>query len=191
EEVMVDPRPRTYCLTNGGMCELPSFTLYENRVAFPRAFVVPEAKPLPEREKVLAALRTTNFRDTGLLEERSAEVATPSSDSPFRSVLVTRYQPNRVVIDAGGGPGGWLVLADVWYPGWTCTIDGRPADVRRGDFLFRAVRLPEGAREVVFTFVPESYRGGRALSLVFLAGSVGLCLFALTVARYRKSKRLG
>ena len=74
------------------------------------------------------------------------------------------YRPNRIVLREDG-PAGWLVLADVWFPGWMCTVNGRPAEVRRGDFLFRAVAVPDGPCEVVFTFEPESYRRGRELSL--------------------------
>ncbi len=78
------------------------------------------------------------------------------------------------------GPAGWLVLTDVWFPGWKCTMNGRPTEIHRADFLFRAVAVPSGPCEIVFSFEPESYQRGRELSLgaaalvLMLAAGVGV-----------------
>jgi hypothetical protein len=82
-------------------------------------------------------------------------------------------------------------IAGVWYPGWTCTVDGRATPLYRADYLFRAVELPEGAREVVFTFEPASYRRGRAVSLaaLVLVLLIGLAS-AVGAARALSRKRL-
>jgi uncharacterized membrane protein YfhO len=100
---------------------------------------------------------------------------------------VRRYEPNRVVIEVEEGPAGWLVLTDVWYPGWTCQVDDRPVTVGRADYLFRAVAVPEGRHEVVFTFGPDSYRLGRRISLIALSGTcVVLAVLRLTASRKRQ-----
>jgi hypothetical protein len=187
--VFEDPHPRAYCFSPGGMRDLPPYVVCRNNVAFPRAFVVPEAKLLPERSRVLATLKETDFRKTVLLEDWHDDDEGSNSGMDNLNAEITEYHPNRVMINVRGHPAGWLVLADVWYPGWTCTIDGRPVEVQRGDFLFRAVRLPEGAREVVFTFAPESYRRGRVLSWVF-AGLVGFVGIAGVVNGWRRSRAI-
>ena len=86
-----------------------------------------------------------------------------------------------MAVRSGSGPAGYLVLADVCYPGWVCTVDGRPAPVYRADYLFRAVELPEGDHEVVFSFAPASYLRGRAVSAAALA--VVLLVLAGAAAR--------
>jgi uncharacterized membrane protein YfhO len=83
--------------------------------------------------------------------------------------LIRDYRPNRVVVDVDEGPADFLILTDVWYPGWICTVDGVGRPVHRANFLFRAVELPPGRHEVVFTFAPASYRQGRLVSAVVLA----------------------
>ena len=76
---------------------------------------------------------------------------------------------------------GWLVLADVWYPGWTCTVDGQPVDVLRADYVFRAVAIPAGEHRLTFTFAPRSYAIGRTATFAALATCLVLVagLFAL------------
>src|SRR5262249_29272841 len=151
----------------GGWGELPAQTLYENQEAFPRAFVVPRAASMPGQDDVLAALGHADFHEVVFLEGPFEELVPEPSPGRFREARITSYQPNRVVVEADGP--GWLVLTDVEYPGWECTVDGETVPVRRGDYLFRAVRLPPGGHEVVFTFDPASYRWGRLVSGVALA----------------------
>jgi hypothetical protein len=155
------------CSRAGGRQPLPPYTVYENATVFPRAFVVHRARPLPPREEALAALTATDLRKEVLLEgdDVSAEGSVPAE---ARSARISDYCPNRVTVDVGDGPAGWLVLADIWYPGWRCTLDGAEVPVRRADFLFRAVAVPAGRHDVVFTFAPKSYRIGRLISLATL-----------------------
>ena len=171
-----DAAPAGYDFASGGRRPLPAYTVYENTQAFPRAFVVPEAAPLPERPMVLDALAATDFRERVLLEQWDGSPRPGGAAADYRPAEVLEYRPNRVRIGVGPGAAGYLVLADVWYPGWTCTVDGRPAPLYRADYLFRAVELPEGAREVVFTFAPASYRLGRLVSGAALAAALALLL---------------
>jgi len=163
EAVMTDPHPRVFSFTAGGVRDLPPYTVWENKDAFPRAFVVPRAVPLPAGRSPLAALKATDFRQTVLVEGIAAEEA-GSTGGGVRTAEVIDYRPNRVTV-AVEGDGGHLVLADLWYPGWECRVDGEPASLYRADYLFRATRVPPGRHEVVFTFAPASYRLGRLISL--------------------------
>jgi hypothetical protein len=176
ERVLDDPDPVAFDF-QGGVRRLPPFAVYRNTTAFPRAFVVGRAEPLPPRDRVLAALRSADLRRTVFLDDWHGTTEEPTSD--LRPAEVVEYRPNRVRVQTGPGPAGYLVLADVWYPGWTCTVDGRAAPLYRADYLFRAVELPEGEHEVVFTFEPASYRVGRIVSAVTMVGVLLLLLFAM------------
>lgn len=170
-----------------GVQRLGPIALYENLDAFPRAFVVPEAAPLPERGRVLAALGATDLRRTVLIEGLAAPAAPGGEGAAFRPARIEAYEPNRVALEVADGPAGFLVLADVFYPGWTCTVDGAPRPVERADFLFRAVALAAGPHRVEFRFAPPGYGAGKRVSGAALAalgawGVVGL------IARRRRSK---
>jgi uncharacterized membrane protein YfhO len=77
-------------------------------------------------------------------------------------------------VEVPDGPGGFLVLTDLYHRGWRARVDGQPTPVYLANFLFRAVYLSPGPHVVDFVFEPLSLRLGIAVSVATL-------LFALTV----------
>jgi hypothetical protein len=185
EPVCRDSGLSAYDFIAGGRRALPPYAVYRNRTGLPRAFVVHRARPLPPRDHALAALTAADLRREVLLEGDDAVTANPGAEAG-RPAEVTDYRPDRVAVAVGDGPAGWLVLADVWYPGWRCAVDGAEVPVRRADFLFRAVPVPPGRHGVVFRFEPASYRTGRRISLAVL----GLLAAGALAAAARGPRRL-
>jgi hypothetical protein len=188
--VFQDERPQTtFNYPHLGMHTLPRYTVFENEQAFPRAFVVHRAAAMPPGREG-EALLGVDLHKTVLVEGCDpAAFATGAEDGP-RTARITEYQPNRVKVEVEGEGAGWLVLADMCFPGWSCTVDGQARAIYPGDYLFRAVPVPAGKHEVVFRFLPVSYRLGRAVTLTTLAALVGWGLFAL-VRRARRVHALG
>jgi hypothetical protein len=185
--VWPDPHPRAFCYVAGGIQQLPAYTVYENEGAFPRAFVVHDAAPMPGRAQALAALKATDFRQKVLLEGLAPEAEAGSPGGGFRPATIRDFHPNRVAVAVESEAPGYLVLADVWFPGWAATVDGGPATVYRANYLFRAVKVPAGPSEVVFTFDPPSYRAGKLVSSATLVLVVLVCGAAAVLARRRRA----
>lgn len=95
-----------------------------------------------------------------------------------------RDDTNRLVLQVESGVPGWLLLADTWYPGWRAQVDQQNSPIFRANYLFRAVWLPAGGHEVVFTYQPLSVRMGFGISLI---GWLGLAAYA-TLAVVRRSQ---
>jgi hypothetical protein len=163
-KVCEDSNPASYDVIADGRRAMSSYTLYENVEALPRAFVVPHAVPLTSASD----LTRTDFRRQVLLENFTAEEKPGATEPGYWSASIREYQPNHISLDVTGTAPGWLVLTDVWYPGWECAVDGERVEVYRANTLFRAVRIEAGRHEVVFRFAPESYRWGRIVSLLTL-----------------------
>jgi hypothetical protein len=144
--------------------------IYRNEAALPRAFVATEARCLDTAEVLkLIRARTVDFRREVLLTDCFS--ATPGDDrSPRRdapspgTARIERYGADRVMISAESDRGGYLVLTDAWFPGWTAKVDGREMRVERADHAFRAVKLGPGRHDVEFRYAPMSVRLGLALS---------------------------
>jgi uncharacterized membrane protein YfhO len=49
---------------------------------------------------------------------------------------------------------GHVVLNDVWHRWWQAEVNGAQAEMLRANVLFRAVAVPQGRSEVVFSFRP-------------------------------------
>ncbi|MGE5124675.1 MAG: hypothetical protein ACM3PV_00175 [Betaproteobacteria bacterium] len=92
---------------------------------------------------------------------------------------ITAFAPERVAIRAEPDRPALLVVKEAWYPGWTATVDGRPAPCVPANGWMRAVPLGPGAHEVVLR-----YRSRRLVAGVLLFAVTALLLVA-AIARER------
>lgn len=139
-------------------------------------------------------------------------IAVEDADDALRIVMEDGFDPARSVVlegepdvDRSGGSGvvmlheaipspdvrleveapsgGWLVLADTWYPGWQVTIDGEATTGYPANAAFRAVWVPAGEHVVEWAYRPFAWRVGVGLSGVGLVVMGGLA--ALWLVRRR------
>jgi hypothetical protein len=85
-----------------------------------------------------------------------------SKEVPKAGLELISSEPDRLVIHVSASGSGWVVLSDVWYPGWQAMVDGRSAPIARANYLFRAVPVPAGEHEVIFEYRPALGRAGSA-----------------------------
>jgi hypothetical protein len=82
-----------------------------------------------------------------------------------RAATVLDREPDRIVARTpAGGKAGRVVVADLDYPGWKVSVDGRPAKGLVADGVLRAVDVPAGAHTVEWRFEPAAIRHGALLS---------------------------
>ena len=86
------------------------------------------------------------------------------------AVRQSEYGRGRVRLQVEAAAPGWLVLRDLYFPGWEALVDGQPAEVHVADTAFRAVRLAAGRHEVLFLYRPDSFKIGLVVS--FLAALI-------------------
>ena len=72
------------------------------------------------------------------------------------SIKLTAYEPNELKYDVNSSKGGVLVFSEIYYPGWTATVDDQPVDVGRVNYVLRAINLKLGQHKVVLQFFPKS-----------------------------------
>ncbi len=148
-------------------------TLSRSRTALPRAFLVQQARVVPDAE-ALAAVRDASqpFRRTAFLA--SGE---PLDRPPCEGrVRLLEAGAQHLEIEVGACDESYLVLSDSHYPGWRATLNGVPTAIHRANYALRAVRLPTGVHRVRFEYHPLSFRVGLALSLLTCGGLLVLVL---------------
>ena len=102
---------------------------------------------------------------TGRLALRHEAVA----DKKFRDVLgdavvqdtlsvvnIKAYEPNQLTYEVNSDKGGVVVFSEIYYPGWTATVDGQEQELGRVDYVLRALQVKPGRHEVVLSFFPKS-----------------------------------
>jgi hypothetical protein len=102
------------------------------------------------------------------LQETLPSYRCPPEDELLASgdAIIQEESLNRLVIHVQASTEGWLLLSDVWYPGWRAQVDGTSTQIVHGDYLFRAVQVPVGEHQVVFTYQPLSFWLGALVSLL-------------------------
>ena len=71
-------------------------------------------------------------------------------------VKLDKYEPNNLQYTVNSKNGGVVVFSEIYYPGWTATIDGQPAELGRVNYILRAVSVKPGKHTVVLDFHPTS-----------------------------------
>lgn len=72
-------------------------------------------------------------------------------------VKLLHYGPDRLAFTVNCASDGWLLVTDRWSPGWRARINGRPAEVFGGDFIFRALQVTAGQNTVQFSYRPAGF----------------------------------
>lgn len=109
---------------------------------------------------------------------------TQTNDSTAR-VILTKYEPNNMTYTVSSTKGGVVVFSEVYYPGWTATIDGQPAELGRVNYILRALNVKAGKHEVVLDFHPTSISTTETIAYAALI----VLLLAICVAIYSEKKK--
>jgi hypothetical protein len=147
--------------------------VYENTTVLPRAFLVYEAVTVGDAATAVASLGDSRFDPARQAVLEQAPVPPPErapEGAPrMTPATVTRHERHRVVIEADAPRAGVLVVAEVYYPGWSVRVDGKPAPLLRADYALRGVALPAGRHTVEMTYRNRAAWGGIWLSVAALA----------------------
>jgi uncharacterized membrane protein YfhO len=95
--------------------------------------------------------------------------------------IVRDYRTGYIELSAVANKPGYLVLSEMYYPGWIVTIDGRKGELLRGNYLFTVIPLDAGRHDIKLRFISWSFRVGALISLVTLS----LALWAIVKGRRR------
>ena len=131
-----------------------------------------------------ATLRAFDPRTVAWVESnKKAELAPYLSGrppGPTEMVKVSYPSPDRAELEATLESPGLVVLADVDYPGWKLTIDGKRAPIYVLNRLMRGAAVTAGNHRLIFAYEPRSFLIGRVASVI---GLVVFAVLAIACAR--------
>ena len=102
---------------------------------------------------------------------------------------ITAYDANKLAYEVSTGKGGILVLSEIYYPGWKATVDGKPVEVGRVNYILRAINIPAGKHKVELTFFPKSVDNTETAA--YIAYAIVIIVILATLARAWWKRRKG
>jgi hypothetical protein len=166
-----------------------SSIVYEREGVLPRAYLVGRTQVVPDSAAVQTLLGGQfDYHTTAALPEPLPAGVQVQSD-PQGSVQWTQPGTNSFTMRVQSDRPALLMVLDNYYPQWRATIDGQPAQILRANYTFRAVPMPAGQHDVVFTYSNDNLKFPALASAVILAllGLVGIVLPLLALLRARGS----
>jgi len=162
----------------------------ENPYANGNAWFVDKVTFVDNANQELETIGKLNLRHEAVADKKFSsqlQPATGADQDSVRVVAITGYEPNRLTYDVNSGKGGVVVFSEIYYPGWTATVDGEPVELGRVNYVLRALTVGPGQHQVELTFFPKSIDTTETIAYV----SLGLLLLLVIVAvllTYRKKK---
>ena len=141
-----------------------------NPHALGNAWFVREVLAVKNANEEIDALHRIDPSVTAVVDERFASVVGKAAPvDSLATVELTDYQPNALKYKVSSAQGGVVVFSEIYYPGWQSSIDGRPVEHGRADYVLRALQVPAGEHIVEFTFDPQSLHVTETLAYCALA----------------------
>ena len=152
----------------------------ENPYANGNAWFVDELKFVPNADAEMQTLQKLDTKHQAVADERF-KAQLDGSKFGKGTVKITAYEPNELHYDVESEQGGVVVFSEIYYPGWTATIDGQPAEPGRVNYVLRALKVPAGKHQVKLEFRPASVDATNRIAYAALAIMMLLFVGAVTV----------
>ncbi|MCL4359717.1 YfhO family protein [Patescibacteria group bacterium] len=153
------------------LADVNGWTVLENTSALPRMFLAGDAIAARAPEQFAREFFSPSF-DPGKTVVLDRPLPMPLSNAATGSVHLRSYTADSVEAETQSSGTKLLFLSDTYYPGWKAYVDGRPAELYRADYAFRAVPVPGGKHTVVMRYEPASLWIGIAISLLGILGTI-------------------
>ena len=163
----------------------------QNPYAYGNAWLVDKIQYVANANEELDAVGRIDLRHEAVADEKfKAQLGEAAEQDTASVVTITSYEPNRLTYDVNTGKGGVLVFSEIYYPGWTATVDGQPAELGRVNYILRALNIQPGRHQVELAFFPKTVKTTETIAYVAYVVLILLVIgAALMEWRRRKVKQ--
>lgn len=143
------------------------FRTYENHNFVPNALLLTDAKVM-KVEDIVKEMEKDSFdpRKTIILEKEQKLSSALNTDEEAGNVSIDKKKSGQeVLIHTNSKTAAYLLLTDIYYPGWHAYVDGRETEILKADYVFRAIPLNSGKHRVKFVYEPASFLIGSLITL--------------------------
>ena len=161
----------------------------QNPYAYGNAWFVDKVSYVENANQEIDKVGKLNLRHEAVADANFKEQlgqSVPQDDTSI--VKLTQYKPNNLTYEVKSSKGGVVVFSEIYYPGWTATIGGQPAELGRVNYLLRALNVKAGNHKVVLDFHPTSIKKTETVAYVGYAVLLILLIVGIWV-EIKKNKK--
>lgn len=164
----------------------------QNPYAFGNAWMVEKVSFADNANEEIDAVGKIDLRHEAVADKKYKQqlTLTPQQATPDSTTVITltKYEPNQLTYDVKSKAGGVVVFSEIYYPGWTATVDDQPVELARVDYILRALTIKGGSHKVVLSFFPKSVDTTETIAYAASALLL-LAIVAAAVAAWRRNKK--
>ena len=161
----------------------------ENPYTYGNAWLVDKITYVDNANQELDMMGKIDLRHEAVADAKfKAQLGEAVAQDTLSVVRIKSYEPNQVSYEVESDKGGVIVFSEIYYPGWTATVDGVEQELGRVDYVLRALQVKPGKHEVVLSFFPKTITRTETIAYVALAILL-LLVIGLAVQGWRKAKR--
>ena len=158
----------------------------QNYQTYGNAWLVDKVQYVENANEEIEALGRLSLRHEAVADKKFADVLGQSTlQDTLSLVTLDKYQPNQLTYAVQSGKGGVVVFSEIYYPGWTATVDGEEVELGRVNYVLRALQVKPGRHEVVLSFFPKTVKTTETIAYISY-GLLALVIILLIVMSVRK-----
>lgn len=162
-----------------------------NDGALGNAWLVDKLMFVDNPDAEMEALSTIDPSTTAVADKKFENVLKqPAMKQPGDTIYETTYAPNRLTYKVKTANDALAVFSEVYFPyGWNVTIDGKPAELGRVNYVLRAMNIPAGNHTIEMEFNPASIKSTVTIATVsiFLIYAMIILGIVNALIHYRKA----
>ena len=138
-----------------------------NPYAFGNAWFVDRISYVDNANAEIDAVGKIDLRHEAVADSKFKDaLGEPATHQSTAVVTLKKYEPNELTYTVDSQKGGIVVFSEIYYPGWTATVDGAATPVGRVNYILRAINVKPGKHTVVLTFKPASVKNTETAAYV-------------------------
>ena len=160
----------------------------QNPYAYGNAWFVDKVNYVDNANQEIDMIGKLNLRHEAVADKKFQQQLGAAVDQENAVVTIKSYEPNHLTYDVQSDKGGVVVFSEIYYPGWTATIDGQPAELGRVNYILRALNVKAGQHQVELSFHPKSVERTETIAYVAFVLLL-LAVAAVVLVEWKKQKK--
>ena len=131
----------------------------KNIHAYGNAWYIDKVSYADNANGELDGMSKLDLRHEAIADKRFADILGKSQkQDDGAAVSITSYAPNHLEYTAKSAKGGIIVFSEIYYPGWTATVDGKDVSLGRVNYVLRALNVAPGEHKITLDFHPKTLK---------------------------------